>query len=43
MIVIDYSDKIDGLIVVKEAVTQEEEKELVDAVDARTWSGLGIA
>ncbi|CAO3627115.1 unnamed protein product [Mucor hiemalis] len=43
MIVIDYSDKVEGLIVVKEAVTQEEEKYLVQAVDKRMWSGLGIA
>ncbi|KAI8353328.1 hypothetical protein BD560DRAFT_408252 [Blakeslea trispora] len=34
--------QVPGLLVVKEFVDQEEESQLVDAVDRQTWSGLGI-
>ncbi|KAI8391062.1 uncharacterized protein BYT42DRAFT_508836 [Radiomyces spectabilis] len=43
MRVVDYSDKIQGLSVIEEFVTEQEETSLIDAVDKETWCGLGIS
>lgn len=42
MRIVDHSDKVPGLVIVYDAVTKAEEKDLIDAVDTQTWSGLGI-
>lgn len=38
----DYSEKVPGLYVVYDAVSVQEEKDLVEFADSQTWSGLGI-
>lgn len=39
---IDLSDKIPGLVLIEEAVTESEEARLIESVNKETWSGLGI-
>ncbi|KAI9356854.1 oxidoreductase [Pilaira anomala] len=39
----DYSEKVPGLYVVYDAVSVQEEKDLVEFADSQTWSGLGIS
>ncbi|KAG2196993.1 hypothetical protein INT47_006940 [Mucor saturninus] len=43
MHIVDHSDKVPGLSIVYDAVTQSEEEDLINAVDTQTWSGLGIS
>lgn len=42
MRVVDLSDKVPGLILVEDFVTDIEETELIDATNKEAWSGLGI-
>ncbi|KAI8997659.1 hypothetical protein BDB01DRAFT_713712 [Pilobolus umbonatus] len=39
---IDYSHRIDGLIVIENAVTEEEEQYLIEWTDKGRWCGLGV-
>ncbi|KAI9476234.1 MAG: hypothetical protein EXX96DRAFT_576315 [Benjaminiella poitrasii] len=39
---VDYSNKIPGLYLVLDAVTEQEEDDLLEATNKGTWSGLGI-
>lgn len=42
MHIIDYKNKVPGLQIVEDIVTEQEEKYLVSCVNKETWSGLGI-
>lgn len=42
MHIIDYSDRIEGLIVIEDAVNEEEENELIKWANDGIWCGLGV-
>jgi hypothetical protein len=42
MLVEDLGDKIQGLVLIKDVVSEKEEELLVNEVNKQAWSGLGI-
>ena len=42
MLVEDLGNKIQGLVLIKDVVSEEEEEFLVNEVNKQVWSGLGI-
>jgi hypothetical protein len=42
MHIIDHGNRVPGLLVVEDIVTEQEEEYLVSSIDQETWSGLGI-
>ncbi|KAI9281932.1 hypothetical protein BY458DRAFT_498471 [Sporodiniella umbellata] len=42
MLIKDLSDQIAGLILIENAVSEEEEEDFLNEIEQRPWSGLGI-
>jgi hypothetical protein len=42
MLIRNLEDKIQGLILIENAVSKEEEDHLIEQVNKQLWSGLGI-
>lgn len=42
MLIRNLEDKIQGLILIENAVSKEEEDHLIEQVNKQIWSGLGI-